>query len=53
MDYLTKEGKDKDVNIVVVTDHFTRFSQALVTLNQMAAITAKTMGALFCVLWHL
>ena len=43
MDYLTIEGKDKDVNILVVTDHFTRFSQAFVTLNQMAATTAKTL----------
>ena len=42
MDYLTIEGKDKDVNILVVTDHFTRFSQAFVTLNQIAATTAKT-----------
>ena len=33
MDYLTIEGKDKDVNILVVKDHFTRFSQAFVTPN--------------------
>ena len=43
MDYLTIEGKDKDVNILVVTDHFTRFSQAFVMPNQMAARTAKTL----------
>ena len=43
MDYLTIEGKDKDVNILVVTDHFIRFSQAFVMLNQTAAVTAKTL----------
>ena len=43
MDYLTIEGKDKDVNILVVTDHFTRFSQAFVTPNQTAVVTAKTL----------
>ena len=43
MDYLTIEGKDKDVNILVVTDHFTRFFQAFVTPNQTAATTAKTL----------
>ena len=41
MDYLTIEGKDKDVNILVVTDHFTRFSQAFVMPNQTAAVTAN------------
>ena len=29
MDYLIIEDKDEDVNILVVTDHFTRFSQPL------------------------
>ena len=43
MDYLTIEGKDKEVNILVVTDHFTRFAQAFVTPNQTAAVTAKTL----------
>ena len=42
MDYLTIEGKDKDVNILVVTDHFTRFSQAFVMPNQMAPTSVKT-----------
>ena len=41
MDYLTIEGKDKDGNILVVTDHFIRFSQAFVTSNQTAVVTAK------------
>ena len=43
MDYLTIEGKNKDVNILVVTDHFTRFSQVFVTLNQTAATMANTL----------
>ena len=43
MDYLTIERKDKDVIVLVVTDHFTRFSQAFVTPNQTAVVTAKTL----------
>ena len=41
--YLAIEGKDKEVNILVVTDHFTRFTQAFVKPNQTAAVTAKTL----------
>ena len=38
MDFLTIEsGKTgKDVNILVVTDHFTHYAQAFVTLSQKA-----------------
>ena len=53
MEYLAIEGKDKDVSILVVTDHFTRFSQAFVKPNQLAATTDKDpVGALLCVLWN-
>ena len=33
LDFLTigKEGSDKNVNIFVITDHFTRYSQAFIT----------------------
>ena len=35
--------KKKPVNILVATDHFTRFSQAYVTTNQTAITVAKTL----------
>ncbi len=47
MDYLTvKEGPSglkKTTNILVVTDHYTRFSQAFVTQNQTAATVARVL----------
>ena len=43
LDYLTIERKDQVVNILVFTDHFTRFSQPFVTPNQTAAVKAKTL----------
>ena len=43
MDYLTIEPNksEKDINVLVVTDHFTRLVQACVT--QTASLTAKTL----------
>ena len=42
MDYLKIGGKDDpNSNVLVVTDHFTRYSQAYVTANQQAGMTAK------------
>ena len=43
MDYLTVEsGKaNKDVNILVATDHFTRYAQAFVTPTQTARVVAQ------------
>ena len=40
IDYLTIEApkKDKDVNILVATDHFTRYAQAYVTKSQTAPV---------------
>ena len=45
IDFLTIElGKtDKDYNVLVVTDQFTRFAQAFVTTSQTAQTTAKTL----------
>ena len=48
IDYLTietlKNSKSlKDVNILIVTDHFTRYAQAYVTPNQKANTVAKTL----------
>ena len=45
IDYLTKESNktEKDINILVVTDHFTRLAQAFVTPSQTASVVAKTL----------
>ena len=46
MDFLLIGGKKdvrKDINILVVTDHFTRYAQAYVTNLQTAVTTAKTL----------
>ena len=45
IDFLTIElGKtDKDHNVLVVTDQFTRFAQAFITTSQTAQTTAKTL----------
>ena len=45
MDYLTIESnkQDKDVNILVVTDHFTTLAHAIVTPSQTASVVAKTL----------
>ena len=42
MDYLKIGGKDDpNSNVLVITDHFTRFSQAYLTANQQAATAAR------------
>ena len=48
IDYLTIEAptnskSDKDINILVVTNHFTRYAQAYVTSSQKAPVVARTM----------
>ena len=48
IDYLTIEApktsrSQKDVNILIVTDHFTRYAQAYITPNQKASTVAKTL----------
>ena len=45
MDYLTIDSNksEKDVKILVVTEHFTRLTQALVTPSQTASVVAKTL----------
>ena len=43
MDYLTIEALEggKDIHILVITDHFTRYAQAIVTSLQTAKCTAQ------------
>ena len=44
LDYLCLEpGKCLEENVLVVTDHFTRYAQAYVTRTQTAQMTAKTL----------
>ena len=52
LEFLTLGGKTDDnqgVNILVVTDHFTKYAQAYVTLKQTAPIVAWTLWANFLV----
>ena len=53
-DYLTIEAPEnsrssKDINILVITDHFTRYAQAHITSSQKAHIVAKTLWEHFFV----
>ena len=45
MDYLKIESNqsDKDVHILIVTDHFTRFAQAFITPNETTPVVARTL----------
>ena len=51
MDYLCIEEREggKDVNILIITDHFTRYSQAIVTSSQTARCTAQNFWDKFVV----
>ena len=46
VDFLMIGGKkdpQKDINILVVTNHFTRYTQAYVTTSQTAVTVAKVL----------
>ena len=50
LDYLCLEpGKGLEENVLVITDHFTRYAQAYVTRTQMAQIMVKTLWGKFIV----
>ena len=54
LDYLCLEpGKGLEENVLVITAHFTRYTQAYVTRTQMAQITAKTLWDKFIVYYGL
>ena len=45
MDFLkigSKRGPSKDINVLVVTDRFTRYMQGLITSNQTARAVTET-----------
>ena len=46
IDFLTIEAganskSSKDVNVLIITDHFTRYAQAFVTASQQAPVVAR------------
>ena len=46
LDFLTLGGKaddSKSINVLTVTDHFTKYAQAYVTPKQTAVIVARTL----------
>ena len=49
MDFLTIESlkTDKDINVLIVTDHFTCYAQAFVTKSQTANVVANTLWERF------
>ena len=54
IDYLTTEApnsskSDKDINVLIITDHFTRYAQAHVTSSQKTHVVAKTLREHFFV----
>ena len=50
LDYLCLEpGKGLEENVLVITDHFTRYAQAYVTRTQTTGMTAKTLWDKFIV----
>ena len=55
MDYLTKESSkgDKDVNILIITDHFIKYAQATVTNSQTAKVMAKALWVKFIIHYEL
>ena len=49
IDFLTigHPESDKQVNLMIVTAHFTRYAQAYITPNQTAPVVAKTLWEQF------
>ena len=51
LDFLTvgKEGTEKAINLMVITDHFTRYAQVYITPKQTVLVVAKTLWDQFLV----
>ena len=51
MDHLTVEANEdgKDINILVITDHFTHYVEAIVTSSQTVKCTAQNLWDKFIV----
>ena len=52
LDFLTLGGKARDTrstNILVVTDHFTKYAQVYITAKQTAIVVARTLWENFLV----
>ena len=51
LDYLTigKKEVGKTVNILVITDHFTKYAQAYITPSQTVHVTAKVLWEQFLI----
>ena len=51
IDYLTIESRkaDKDINVLVITNHFTRCVQAFISPSQTAKVTVQTLWNKFFV----
>ena len=50
MDYFTIEANEggKDVHILVITDHFTWYAQAIVTSHRQPSVQPKIYGQIYC-----
>ena len=44
-----KEGSNKNVNILVITDHFMQYAQVFIMLRQTAPCVAKTLWGIFLI----
>ena len=51
IDYLTIEEKGKKINLLVCQDHFTKFSQSIITKDQTAKSVAKALWNEFFLLY--
>ena len=50
LDFLTiGKGSDKNVNVLMITDYFTQYSQALITPKQTASCVANMLWENFLV----
>ena len=52
MDFLCIDNDSSSVgNVLIVTDHYTRYAQAYPTKDQKAVTVVSVVGEVFCSLW--